>query len=116
MIINRLKSGVINMKLENSDFFYYGDKIKFIDLDIDNIYRNEFTLNGLYFNQINGYHYLVDVTTNKVYDFSDWYGTDILVALKTILTTSYNNKRFVKLYPLSSKESKSILQEMGNGL
>lgn len=113
MIINKFKNGNINLKLESSDFFYY--QLGTTDtIDIDMIYNNELTMNDLYFNQINGYQYLVDFNTNKVYEISNGY-INVLIELKEMLLANYASNNTLKLYALSNKECKSLLQDLDNG-
>lgn len=106
MIIKKFKNGNINLKLEKSDYFYYGDKN---GLNIDKIY-DVLTMDDLYFNQINGYMYLVDFNKSLMYDFSDCY-INILEYLKSLLV----DNKTVKLFPISKKESKSLFIDLENG-
>jgi len=78
--------------------------------NIDTFYNNEITMSDLYFNQINGYMYLTDYNTSCVYDFSNCY-VNILSHFDNLLLTT----KKLKLYPLSKKESKSLLEDLENG-
>ena len=96
--ITKFSNGNINLKADTKNW-----------INIDSFY-NDMTNNDLYFNQINGYMYLVDNNTQLVYDFSNCY-INILSHLQNMLTGG----KTVKLYPLSKKECKSLLQDLGNG-
>ena len=74
--------------------------------NIDNLYDREIIMKDLYFNQINGYMYLVDYNTQRVYDFSECCN-NILYHLDNLFRTT----KKIKLYPLSKKESKSLLED-----
>ena len=113
MKIRKFNNGNINMSLEKSDFFYYQQGTT-DSIDIDAIYNNEITMDDLYFNQINGYSYLVDFNTSCVYDISNQY-INVLIELKQLLLTSYNENMVLKLYALDKKECKSLLQDLENG-
>lgn len=124
MIIKKFKNGNVNLKLERSDWFYYGmgsvsyeESIKLsnrIDLlDIDSIY-DFMTSEDLYFNQINEYMYLIDCNTQNIYDFSDCY-INILIYLRRLLYNEYINNKSLKLYPVSKKEYKSLMEDLENG-
>lgn len=98
-MIKKFKNGNINIKrsLNNCQ-------------TIDDFYNNELTMCDLYFNQINGYMYLIDFNTNKIYDFSNCY-INILKYLETLLESG----KILKLYPLSNKESKQLFIDLENG-
>ena len=115
MKIKKFNNGSINLKLEKSDFFNYNDGIE-VDalLDIDALYNNELTMDDLCFNQINDYMYLVDFNTSHVYDFSQCY-INILKYLAMELIEGYKMNTYLKLYSLSNKECKSLLQDLENG-
>lgn len=76
---------------------------------IDDFYNNEMFWKDLYFNQINGYMYLVNFRTQFIYDFSDCC-MNILAFLEESMT---NGK--VKLYPMKKKESKQLWIDLNNG-
>lgn len=98
------KDKIVKYKNGNIVIYPYSDYHK----DIDSYY-DDITMHDLYFNQINGYMYLVDFNTGNVYDFSQCY-INILQYLDNELS---NGK--IKLYPLSKKEAKSLLQDLNNG-
>ena len=121
MLIKKFNNGNINMKLEKSDLFYHGKnntcnnkEFNINNIDIDSIYNDEITMDDLYFNQINGYMYLVDYNTNNIYDFSNCYN-NILLDLKSMLVDSYNKNESLKLYAVSKKEYKSLMEDLENG-
>lgn len=108
MIINKFKNGNINIRMEASDGFYYGDNLTY-----DGLY-NELTMSDLYFNQVNGYMYLTDFNTGRVYDMFNLLGyhSNILTAFFNYIE---NNKGSVKLHPMSKKAGNEILQDLENG-
>lgn len=84
---------------------------------IEQLYDGDFFWNDLYFNQINGYMYLIDYNTCNAYDMRNirpylFESVNVLKALEIVL--SENNGK-IKLYPVSRREYKSIMQDMGNG-
>lgn len=101
------KDKIVKFKNGNITIYMYDT---FYHNDIDSYYNNEITMCDLYFNQVNGYMYLIDFNTSKVYDFSHVY-INILQFLDNELKTHGK----IKLYPLSKKEAKSILQDLDNG-
>lgn len=108
MKIKKFKNGNVNLKLEKSDFFYYDSKEH--KIDIDTLYNNEITMHDLYFNQINGYMYLVDFNKQLIYEYSNGY-YNVLVELRKELLKGDT----IKLIPLSKKESKQLFIDIENG-
>lgn len=94
MCIKKFKNGNINMTFE-------GD-------DIDAFYNDEMFWDDLYFENIEGYMYLIDYNTQNVYDFSDCY-MNILDYLKDELLKQ-NNK--LKLYPMEKKFARSVFEKI----
>lgn len=78
----------------------------------ESFYHDEMFMSDLYFNQINGYMYLVDTNTQNVYDFSSKYSKSPLTELEIRIK---DGKGKVKLYPLPKREAKSLLQDLENG-
>jgi hypothetical protein len=113
MIINKFKNGNVNLKLEKSDFFYYEGKIAGT-LDIDALYHYVITMDDLVFNTIDGYMYLIDWNTQKLYDFSDCY-INILSYLESELLEGYKTNKMYKLYPMSNKDFYSLMIDLKNG-
>lgn len=71
----------------------------------------------LYFNQVNGYIYLMDFNTGRVYDMGIvkpylFESLGIIEALKILFE---EGKGKVVLYPMPKREAKSILEDMENG-
>ena len=95
--VKKFKNGNVRIYSDNGEY-YKG---------IDDLYNHEITMNDLYFNQINGYMYLIDFNTNNVYDFSQCY-INILEYLENMM----KGKKFINLYPLPKKEAKSILSDL----
>ena len=84
---------------------------------IEQLYDGDFFWSDLYFNRINGYTYLIDYNTCNAYDMGNvkpylFETINILKALETVLLEC-NCK--IKLYPVSRREYKSIMQDMENG-
>lgn len=108
MIIKKFKNGKIKMQLEKSDFDYYGDGNGNLK---DDLYFNEIEMSDLYINQINGYQYLVDFHTQRVYELGSYLMQN---PLKELLSDLEQHKTLY-FYPLSKKESKSLLEDLANG-
>lgn len=110
-MIKKFKNGKIKINKIKKNDNYYRDNIG--DIMIDQFYNNEITMCDLYFNQINGYMYLVDFNTQYVYDLRDinyYHHKNILIHLKELLES--NN---IYLYPLSKKESAELLYQLEQG-
>ena len=112
--IVKFKNG--NIKIYMYDTFFYND--------IDLYYNHEITMNDLYFNQINGYMYLVDYNTQTVYEYMQLGGQkkhntiyslcNVQNPLKELIDGLTEHKK-IYLFPLTKKLSKSLLQDMENG-
>ena len=96
--IKRFKNGKIKMEIKIDKRFSKPSEKEF--LNIEDI-KQSLSMDDLHFNRINGYSYLVDLISQKVYE-----GEDISKLLK--------NKK-IYFYPLSKKLSKSLLQDLSNG-
>lgn len=108
-MIKKFNNGNIVIDLrEDIESGYYD---KNIINSIEDIYNNEVTMSDLYFNQINGYMYLVDYNTNNVYDFSDCY----INILQYLASELMGNNYKIKLFPIKKKEAKQILIDLENG-
>lgn len=94
-MIRKFKNGNIVLKMDNQKEF-----------DIDLFYNEDMFWEDLYFNQIEGYMYLVDYNKTLVYDFGDCY-MNILLYLKERL-----ERGTVRLYPLPKKQGELLLQEL----
>lgn len=104
-MIKKFKNGNINVTWNNNE------------ATINELYEGDFFWNDLHFNQINGYIYLIDFNTCNAYDMGlvkpylfESVGT--LKALEIVLT---ENSGKLKLYPVSKKEYKSLMQDLENG-
>ena len=77
----------------------------------ESFYHDEMFTADLYLNQINGYMYIVDFNRSLVYELGSYLMQN---PLKYILDEL---EAFGKmyLYPLSKKESESLLQDLENG-
>lgn len=97
-MIRKFKNGNIVLKMDNQK-----------DFDIDQFYHEEMFWSDLYFNQVDGYMYLMDWNKDIVYDFSDCY-INILLYLKERLEGG-----LVRLYPMPKKEGDILIQELFGG-
>jgi hypothetical protein len=77
----------------------------------ENIYHNDMFFSDLSINQINGYQYIVDYNTQLVYEMGSYL---LQNPLKFILDTLQENGKMY-LYPLTKKESLSLIQDLENG-
>jgi hypothetical protein len=82
-------------------------------IDIDTFYNQYLTMRDLYLNQINWYPYFVDHSTGLVYDLTCY--LDPCSNYLEQLDNFFKDNKKLKLYPLSKKESKSLLQDLENG-
>ena len=103
MIIKKFKNGKILLKTEKADF-----KNNIID---ENIYHNSMFMESLCIDQINGYNYITDFNTNRVYDLGSYLLQNPLKFLLDTLT----EKKKMYLLPLTKRQSKSLLQDLENG-
>lgn len=103
--IKKFKNGKIKVSIDKQYDILSNGAIN------ENVYHEDMFFNDLYVNQINGYSYLVDFNTSLVYETGSYL---LQNPLKYILDTlSENGKMY--FYPLSKKESKSLLQDLENG-
>jgi hypothetical protein len=82
--------------------------------NIDAYYNNEMFFADLNLNQINGYMYITDFNKELAYDLhchGYYYQCNILIWLDDKLKNEGN----LKLYALSKKKSRSLLQDLENG-
>jgi hypothetical protein len=77
----------------------------------ENVYHDDFFMSDLSINQINGYQYLVDYNTQLVYEMGSYLMHN---PLKFILDTLQENGK-IYFYPLSKRQSKSLLQDLESG-
>lgn len=77
----------------------------------ENYYHDNMTMSDLHFNQINGYMYLVDFNTEKIYELES---QNIQNPIKWILNVLEEDGKYY-LYPLSNKECKELMQDLENG-
>jgi hypothetical protein len=122
IILMQPRSVISPSEMQNQDYigglnmikkFKNGNVLLKLDGQWDeSFYHNDMFWNDLYFNQINGYMYLVDYNTQRMYDFSDCY-MNILDYLKDELAKKNNQMR---LYPIPKKESKQLFVDLDNGM
>ena len=104
VIIKKFKNGKIKLQVEKCDILQGGT----ID---ENVYHNDMFWDDLYINQINGYQYVTDFNTSTVYEL----GSHLLQnPLKWLLDTLEEDKKMY-LYPLTKRESLSLLKDLENG-
>ena len=108
MEIKKFKNGKIKMQLEKSDFYYYNDDKS--GINIDEVYDREITMNDLYIQQINGYQYLVDFNTNKVYELGSYL---LQNPLKYICDELLQGKIYFN--PLPKRLSIDLMEDLVNG-
>ena len=77
----------------------------------ENVYHDDMFMCDLYLNQINGYQYLVDFNTSLVYELGSYLMQNPLVY---ILNELQENSK-IYFYPLSKRESKSLIEDLENG-
>lgn len=75
----------------------------------ENYYHDNVFMEDLYLNQINGYMYVIDCNTQKVYELDSCENP-----LKYILDTIKEDGKMI-LSPLSNRECKLLLQDLENG-
>lgn len=107
-MLKEFKNGnlVIDIRKDIKEGYYNKEDAQWID----EFYNQELTMSDYYFNQINGYMYLVNYRTNRVYDFSNCY-INILDDLKLELK---ENNYTLKLFPLSKKDGNSLMKDLEN--
>jgi hypothetical protein len=105
MIIKKFKNGKLLLKTQKEDF---NNTENLID---DGIYHDDMFMQDLSINQINGYQYITDFNTNRVYELGSYLMQNPLKYLLDELTE--NKKMYLK--PVTKKESKSLLQDLENG-
>lgn len=106
-LIKKFKNG--NLVLKSPSL--YGAEIVNNNYCIDTYYDDDMNMHDLYFNQINGYMYLVDFNKSLVYELGSYLLQNPLKYIKDLLEENSQ----IKLYPLSKKECKSLLQDLENG-
>lgn len=104
MKITKFKNGKIKLELEASDFDNQGNVR-------EEVYHDDMCMHNLYIEQINGYQYIVDMSTQRVYEL----GSYLLQNPLKYLLDELKEHGMYYLYPLSKRESKSLLQDLENG-
>lgn len=103
-MIKKFKNGKLLLKVEKIDFINKNE----VD---ENFYHDTMFFADLYINQINGYQYLVDFNKSLVYEL----GSYLLQNPLKFLLEELAEKNKIYFYPLSKKESKSLLEDLENG-
>lgn len=104
MKIKKFKNGKIKLELEPSDFDDQGNVR-------EEVYYDDMFMHDLYIEQINGYQYIVNFNTQRVYEL----GSYLLQNPLKYLLDELKEHGKMYLYPLSKRESKSLLQDLENG-
>ena len=109
-MIKKFKNGKIKLSFPKSEI----DKYWLLD-DEGNLkedyYYDVMNMEDLYFNQINGYMYIVDFNTGLVYELDS---QNIQNPLKWLLDYIGEYKKYY-LYPLSRKESQYLMNCLEQG-
>ena len=103
--IIKFKNGKIKVELQKNYDINSDGSIN------ENVYHDDMFMCDLYLNQINGYQYLVDFNTSLVYELGGYLMQNPLVYILNELQE--NSKMY--FYPLSKRESKSLLMDLENG-
>lgn len=103
-MIKKFKNGNIVLSIkEELKSGYFEPNIH----SVERFYHNDMFFNDLCINQINGYLYIVDLNSNRVYDLPE--NNFQLFLLELI------ENRNIKLIPYGKRVSKSLLQDLENG-
>jgi len=108
MDIKKFKNGKIKMSIQRDYDINDDSSIN------ENVYHDDMFMSDLSFNQINGYMYLVDQNTQLVYDLQN-HGYSIMNNALIQLLNELEKTNVIYFYPLTKKESKSLLQDLENG-
>ena len=103
-LIKKFKNGKIKVELDYRDD---GNTAQ----EIESVYHDDMFMADLYLNQINGYQYLVDWNTQLVYELGSYLFQNPLKEMLDELL----EKGKIYFYPLSKKESLSLLEDLENG-
>ncbi len=103
--IKKFKNGKIKMQVPKNSIYYNENGVD------ENFYHNEMFMSDLYFNQINGYMYLIDFNKSIAYEI----GSYLLQNPIKYILEELTNKKVLYLYPLTKKYSRSLLMDLENG-
>ena len=103
-VIKKFKNGKIKIEL---DYTNDGTTAQ----EIESVYHDDMFMSDLYINQINGYSYLVDFNTSLVYELGSYLMQN---PLKWILDELLEKSK-IYFYPLTKKQSKSLIEDLDNG-
>ena len=103
-MIKKFRNGKLVLRVEKDDLNEDGTAG-------ETFYHNEMFMSDLYINQINGYQYLVDWDKSLVYELGSYL---VQNPLKWLLDELAERKKLI-LYPLSKRESESLIEDLGNG-
>ena len=110
-MIKEFKNGniVLDLREDIKNGYYDKTNIEYID----DFYNQELTMKDYYFDQIDGYMYLVNYRTKRIYDFTQatYEGMNILHFLDSEL---YDNNYKLKLIPLQKKDSNNLFKILEN--
>lgn len=108
MDIKKFKNGKIKMSIQRDYDVNDDGSIN------ENVYHDDMFMADLSFNQINDYMYLVDQNRQSVYDMQN-HGYSIMQNILVQLLEELQKTGTIYFYPLTKKESKSLLQDLDNG-
>lgn len=103
--IKKFKNGKIVIRLEKKYDVLTDGTIS------ESVYHTDMFFSDLCIEQINGYQYIVDCNTQRVYELGSYL---LQNPLKWILDTLGEDGKMV-LLPLSKRESKSLIEDLENG-
>ena len=100
-MIKKFKNGNINLSIkEDLKSGYYNE------LNIESFIHDEMFMENLYIEVINGYLYILDMSSNNLYEFGfitiDYFLNELLKG------------HTIKLYPLDKEVTKGLLQDLEN--
>ena len=105
MDIKKFKNGKIKMSVQRDYDINDDGSIN------ENVYHDDMFMADLSLNQINGYMYITDFNTQLVYEL----GSYLMQNPLKFLLEEMEEKSVLYFYPLTKKESKSLLQDLENG-
>ena len=106
--IKKFKNGKLAFRVDASY------SIKDGELD-EKYYHDGMFMEDLYLNQINGYMYLVDYNTQRVYEIGSYLVQNPLKYLLDTILEHHKAGKVFHLYPLTKAESEDLLEDLENG-
>lgn len=109
-MIKKFKNGKIYLDIKDdlkNGYYQVGNGHEKDMQELERFYHHEMEMDDLYINQINGYLYIVDYSTNLVYDLPHNH-------FEMFLETLGRGEKII-LEPYGKRASKSLLQDLENG-